>query len=225
MSTQTTPDPDPISEIWQLFKETSERFKETDARLDQRFRETSERFKETDARLDQRFRETSERFRETDEQLRRLEDLFGGKQWGRLMEALVRPNVLQLFQARGRQVRRLHQRSKAQLNGHTLEVDLILENGAEVLVVEVKSTLGVDDVNDFLHDLTEFTTFFPIYRDYAIYGAVAALSFAEEADRYAYRRGLYVVQVVGEGNARILNDDNFRPRDFAGPRASSISEE
>jgi predicted AAA+ superfamily ATPase len=197
MSTQAPQDP--VAEIWQLFKET-------DARLDQRIRET-------DARLDQRFHET-------DEKLRRLEGLFGN-QWGKLMEALVQPGVLQLFQRRGIEVHRLHQRSKAQLDGKNLEVDLILENGSEVVVVEVKRTLGVEDVNDFLDDLEEFLTFFPIFQGYRVYGAVAGLTFTEEADRYAYRKGLFVVQVIGETTARILNNEPFHPTDFDVPRAST----
>jgi predicted AAA+ superfamily ATPase len=165
------------------------------------------------AEIWQLFKETDVKFKETDAKIRALEGLFGN-QWGRLIEALVQPGVLRLFQERGLQVRRLHQRSKAQRNGDTMEVDLILEDGAEVLVVEVKSTLGVADVDEFLQDLATFTDFFPIYRSYTVYGAVAALTFAESADRYAYRQGLYVVQVVGENSARIVNDNNFRPRDF-----------
>lgn len=193
MTTQTSQDP--VAEVWQLFKEAAEQFKETDARLDQRFKET-------------------------DEKLRRLEGLFGD-QWGKLMEAMVQPGVLQLFQQRGIQVRRLHQRSKAQLNGSNLEVDLILEDGSEVVVVEVKSTLRVADIDEFLdEELDQFTTFFPAYRGYTVYGAVAGLTFAENADRYAYRKGLFVVQVMGESSARILNDDRFRPTNFEAQKAS-----
>jgi hypothetical protein len=192
-----------IAEIWQLFRATDERLRQ--------------QFRETDELLRQQFRETDERLarqsRETDEKLRRLEGLFGN-QWGKLLEALVQPSALRLFQERGIGVHRLHQRSKSQRNGETREFDLILENGAEVIVVEVKSTLRVEDVNDFLADLAQFTAFFPIYQSYAIYGAVAGLNIVEDADRYAYRRGLFVVQIAGDDTARILNDERFRPRDF-----------
>lgn len=197
MTEQTTQEA--VAEIWRLFKETDARFKETDARLDQRFRET-------DARLDRRFRET-------DDKLRRLEGLFG-TQWGRLMEALVQSNVLKLFQARGHQVHRLHQRSKAQRNGDTMEIDLILEDNSEVIVGEVKSVLKIEDVNAFLADLAEFTDFFPLYQGYQIYGAVAGLEVPADVARYAYRRGLFVLAVTGEGMVTIQNDDKFRPHDF-----------
>lgn len=197
MAEQTTQEA--VAEIWRLFKETDARFKETDAPLDQRFKETAAEIKATSANL------------------RRLEGLFGS-QWGKLIEALVQPNVLALFQARGHQVHRLHQRSKAQRNGDTMEIDLILEDSTEVVVGEVKSTLGIEEVNAFLADLAEFTDFFPLYRNYQIYGAVAGLDVPAEVARYAYRRGLFVLAVTGEGFVTIQNDQKFRPHNF-GPES------
>jgi len=174
-----------VAEIWDLFKETDARFKETDAK-----------------------------FKETDQKLRQLEGLFG-LQWGKLIEALVQPNVLQLFQERGVQVRHIFEQAKSKLNGQTLELDLLLENSNEVVVVEVKSTLRVSDVRDFVADLAEFQTFFPRYQDYRVYGAVAGLDIVEDADRYAYRQGLFVLKVVGDGIVQIQNDADFQPKNFA----------
>jgi hypothetical protein len=184
-----------VAEIWELF------------------RETDARFKETDARLDARFKETAASIRKTDEQLRRLEGLFGN-QWGKMLEALVRPGALGLFQERGIQVRYTYPRVKVQRNGESREFDLLLEDTDEVVVVEVKSTLRVEDVNDFLDDLDHFLDYFPRYKDYHIYGAVAGLDIIEEADRYAYKRGLFVLSVSGDGLVSILNNEAFLPRDF-----------
>jgi hypothetical protein len=187
-----------VAEVWQLFKETDAKFKETDAR-----------FKETDARLDKLFRDT-------DQKINRLEGLFGS-QWGKMIEALVQPNALHLFQQRGIQVRYVYERAKSQRNGRTLEFDLLLENSHEVVVIEVKSVLRVSDVNDFLADMSQFLDFFPRYRDYRVYAGVAGLDIVEDADRYAYRQGLFVLGVVGEGVVQIKNDLNFKPKDFARP--------
>jgi hypothetical protein len=159
-------------------------------------------------------RETDAQIKQMTAGLDRLEGLFGD-QWGKMLEALVQPSALRLFQARGIPVRRLHQRSKAQLNGGNMEVDLILEDGADLVVVEVKSKLTIEAVDDLLADLAQFTDYFPSYRGYAIYGAVAGLHIVESADRYAYRRGLFVLAVGGEGMVQMLNDDKFKPRNFA----------
>ncbi len=197
MTTQTWQDA--VAEIWQIFKET-------DARLDARFTETDAQFKETDARLDKRFQET-------DQEIKKLSGLFTS-QWGKMIEALVEPNALKLFQDRGIQVQYVYRRVEVNRNGQTMELDLLLENSDEVVVIEVKSTLRVDNVQDFLEKMQQFLAFFPRYRGYRIYGGVAGLDIVEGADRYAYRRGLFVLSATGDGTAQIKNDAAFRPQDF-----------
>lgn len=184
-----------VDEVWELFKKT-ESLIERIAR-------------ENEARS----RETARRFRETDIALRRMEGQFTS-QWGKMIEALVEPDALRIFRERGVDVHRTHRRSESQVNGEMMEIDLILENDTEIVVVEVKSTLKVRHVDELLEDLTEFTYFFPRYAGQHIYGAVAGLTFAEDADRYAYRQGLYVVSVTGEGLTQIRNDRHFTPRDY-----------
>jgi len=98
--------------------------------------------------------------------------------------------------------------------GEELEIDLLLVN-SDALVVVVKSTLRVDDVRKFLEDLKRFPEFFPEYRGYRRFGAVAALGINESADRYAYRQGLFVLTLGREGLVTLRNDDAFRPLDFA----------
>ncbi len=44
-----------------------------------------------------------------------------------------------------------------------------------------------------------------------IYGAVAVLEFAEGADRFARRQGLFVLGVQGQERVFTLNHDRFRP--------------
>jgi hypothetical protein len=205
-----------VAEVWQLFKETEARFKETEARFketDARFRETDARFKETDARLDKRIRETDAQIKKTTKEIRQLSALFN-TQWGKMVEALVEPNALKLFQERGIQVRYVYRRVKSQFNGRSMELDILLENENEVVVIEVKSALKVNDVSNFLVQLELFLEFFPRYRNYRIYGGVAGLSIAEGADRYAYRQGLFVLSAAGGGVASIKNDPSFRPKDF-----------
>lgn len=214
MTDQTTEQA--IAEIWQLFRATDERFKATDARLDQRFAATDakiDRLSNEITRTSAEVAKTSAEVAKTTANLQKLEGLFGN-QWGRLIEALVQPGVLRLFQSRGHDVRRLHQRSKAQIDGTMMEIDLILEDQTEVIVGEVKTILTVEAVNDFLADLAEFTRYFPSYRDYRVYGVVAGLDISQDVARYAYRRGLYVVSVAGTDMVQILNDTKFRPRDF-----------
>lgn len=209
-----------IDEVWALFKATDARIEQQRLETEAQFRETSEKFRETAEQMREtaeQMRETDERLRGTDERLRMLDGLFTG-QWGKMLEALVKPGALRLFQDRGVDVRYTYQRPEAQLNGHTMEIDLLLENGSEIVVVEVKSTLKVEDVREFLVDLDQFLDFFPQHRDKAVYGAVAGLTIEESADRFAYRQGLFVLSVMGDGLVQILNDNRFQPTDFGASR-------
>ncbi len=196
MTTQQQTWQEDSAEVWRLFKATDAQFKATDARLDARFKTTDEQFKQTDR------------------QIKELSALFTD-QWGKMVEALVEPNALQLFQDRGIDVHYTYSRVEAQVNGRQMELDLLLENSDEVVVIEVKSNLRVGDVNDFLDILACFPDYFPRYREYKIYGGVAGLMFAEESAKYAYRKGLFVLSATGDGIAKIQNDMAFRPKNFA----------
>jgi len=196
-----------VESIWTLFRETDRQFKEADRRLDQLF-------KETDQRLDRRFEETRQEIATLSAEMRAAENRFTG-QWGRLMEALVKLGVARLFRDRGIPVSQTLRRLESRRGGEEMEIDLLLVDGDAIVVVEVKSTLRVEDVRDLLDDLATFADFFPQYRGYRLYGAVAALAMEEEADRYAYRQGLFVLTLGREGLVTLLNDEKFRPLDFA----------
>jgi len=64
------------------------------------FRETDRQFEETDRRPDQHFEETRQEIATFSKSIRAAEDLFID-QWNHLIEALVKPEVASLFQARG----------------------------------------------------------------------------------------------------------------------------
>jgi len=137
-----------------------------------------------------------------------------GIQWGRMLEALVSPAALQLFRERGIDVHYTYRRLKSRTNGRSMELDIVLENDDEVVVIEVKSLVRVQDVDDLIDDLAQVLSFFTKYGGRQIYGGIAGLEFAEGADRYAYRRGLFVLGLTGDGMVQIQNDAAFTPYDF-----------
>ena len=203
-----------IQEIWTLFKETDREFKAMSQKTDKRFRETDKQFRETDKQFREMSQKTDKQFKETDKKINKLAGLFDG-QWGKLMEALVEGSVLKLFQDRGVGVYQVFQRARSHRNGRHMEVDLLMVNDDEVVVVEVKTTLKPEYVREFAEKLTErFPEFFPRYAGLKIYGAVAGLRIVQGADLFAERQGLFVLKVGGEGMTRILNKEDFDPRNF-----------
>jgi hypothetical protein len=175
--------------------------------------ETLEDIKAVFREIALRFEETDRRFAETDRALRRVErmvsDLTG--KWGKFVEGLVAPGAVRMFQERGIDVRISSQRVRASKDGEEMEIDVLVEDDEYVVLIEVKSTLGVEDVKEHLERLGKFKEFFPRYKDMKVLGAVAGIVIEEGADRYAYRNGLFVIGQSGE-SVRILNDERFKPR-------------
>ena len=197
-----------IAEIWKLFKETRQHMEETDRQM----KETDRQMKETDRQMKETDRQMKETDRRIDKRMKKLEGLFT-TQWGKLMESLVEGDLVALLQARGIRVESTYPRVKGRRNGEHYEFDILAGNGAELVVVEVKTTLNVDHVKQFLAKLGRFMEYQPVYRGKQVYGAVAYLQAEQAAEVYAQRQGLYVIRATGS-SASIINDTDFTPRVF-----------
>ena len=175
-------------------------------------RQVSESQKETDRRLQETDRLLKRHAQEADRRFRGLDELFNG-QWGKLMEVLVEGDLIDVLQARGIEVE--HTLTNVRHRGErSWEFDIIAVNGAEVVVVEVKTTLKVRQVDRFVGLMQEFTDLMPRYRGSTVYAAVAYLKADEASDSYAERQGLFVIRATGS-SASITNREGFTPRAFA----------
>ena len=198
--------------------------RETQRLLQEQIKENDLRFKETERLLKEQGLETDRRIREVSQEIqtvslkvnkeiaqvnKQIGDL-GGK-WGRFVENMVAPACETLFLKKGIPVHQVAQRLKRHLAEKTLEIDVLVTNEVHVLVVEVKSTLGVTDVKEFIEDLSQFRLFFPEYAQKDLYGAVAGIEIEKGAAKFAYRQGLFVLAQSGE-TVTILNNDNFQPK-------------
>lgn len=179
------------------------------------FQESERRFQESEKRLRETERILQESSQEVDRHITRLSKEIGnlGGKWGRFVENMVAPACETLFISRGISVHRVSQRVKQKLAHKTLEIDVLVTNEDKVLAVEVKSSLGVDDIKEFIKDLAEFKQFFPEYSEKQLYGAVAGIEIEKGADKYAYKQGLFVLTQSGE-TVTILNGDDFQPKEW-----------
>ena len=184
-------------EIWNILRELAESQQETDRRM----QETDRRMQETDRHM-----------QETDLRLRRLDELFNG-QWGKLMESLVEGDLVHLLNQRGIAVDHTLANPKKNYGERRWEFDILAVNGEQVVVVEVKTTLKVADVDYFVERLQEFPELMPEYDDRRAYGAVAYLKADGSVTVHAGRQGLYVIRATGS-SASITNPEGFTPRTF-----------
>ncbi len=231
MPTNAVPTSD---EIWKILGETSAIGKETDKRLEE-FRISQEEssrkanreiaairaIQEESSRKSSREieeirtiqRETAKEMKETTRGLKEAKALFN-TQWGQLMESLVEGDLIEILNQWDIAIAHTSTRVKQRGRGDDYEYDIIAVNGREVVVVEVKTTLKVSDVKDFLESLGKLTVRMPYHKDKRIYGAVAWLRADEEAEVYAAKQGLFVIRATGS-SARIVNRKDFKPQVFS----------
>lgn len=183
------------------------------ARATKELRASTAQLGASNAELRTSQQETDRQMKETDQKIKALSGLFTS-QWGKLVEALMRPGTVRLFQERGVQVNQMTERRTGRdRQGREIEVDMTLVDGGTIVVVEVKTACKVEDVVWHLDKLGRFKQAFGEYADWNVQGALAAMRFEEESDRYAYRNGLWVLRCE-DGITGIANAKNFQPRNF-----------
>ncbi len=184
-----------IEDIYKLFEKTNERF-------EQSRQEEARRSAEADRSLAELKKTVANTSRAVDSLTTR---------WGRFVEELVEPAIIRLFRERGIDVKETYSRAKVKREGVAMEIDILAVDETVVVLVECKSRLSRDDVNEFLEKLSKFKQGFPHYKNYQAYGAVAGIEIDQGVDRYAYKQGLFVIKPSGE-SVEIINDTRFKAK-------------
>jgi hypothetical protein len=192
-------------EVWELFREVARRFEETD----RKFQDTDRKFQDTD----QKFQDTDRKFQETRDDIKKVSESIGrlGNRLGDFVEEMVRPAAVRLFQDKGIAVHEVHRSVEASRDGDNIEIDLLVVNSTDIIAIECKSQLSIDDVNQHLVNLGKLKRLLPSYQDKQVLGAVAAMVLPDNVARYAYKQGLYVIGQSGD-HLLIRNDEKFVPK-------------
>jgi Holliday junction resolvase-like predicted endonuclease len=208
-----------FNKVWLMFQETKEqlqstkdildkKFQETRLLLDSKFQETDRQFKETD----RQFKEMIAEQKRMDKKSRALEHLFTSK-WGEIIETLVEGKLVDILNKRGIPVNQTTRRYEVKYNNKDYEFDIIAINGTDAVIVEVKTTLSVKYVKDFIEKMKMIKEILPIYRPFNIFGAMAFLNHHEQAEIYAQGKGLLTIRATGE-SAFITNPEDFKPKSW-----------
>ena len=195
------------SELHAMILATSEQMKETDRKM----QETDRQMKETDRRLEKLFRETDERINKTSKQIEETNKRYGGftNEFGKMIEDLCRPAALKIFKAEGIDIDHTYEGSRRERVGEEeMEVDALLCNRTEAVAVEVKTTCFKKDVDYFINKMKKFKKIFHEFEGKKVYAAIAAMRFANGSDKYAQRKGLYVLSPLSDGMFSLEKPNN-----------------
>ena len=185
---------------------TDRQLQETDRQqqlTDKQLRETERYLRESSERAD---RET----RELKLQLGRLGQKFGG-----FTEGMALPSMQKILRQRfGMNV--VSPRLSARRNGRSIEVDVLAYSNAdvnEVYVVEVKSHLREEAIEQIKRIMRELRDFLPEHANKKIYGILAGVDIPEDVQRRVLREGIYLARIHDEEFA-IEVPEGFKPTVF-----------
>jgi hypothetical protein len=188
-----------FEKVWAALMENREQMRETA----ERFKETERLFKETA----ERFRETDKKFQETDKKISRL-----GNRIGDLIEHFAAGNILGKFRDLGFTFNLISRNMIIEDGSRRslAEVDLYLENGEDIMIVEVKTNLTRYDVDEHLARMDKLRSWADSRGDRRNYlGAIAAAFAGEGAREYALSSGFFLVEQQGD-NVRITAPERRR---------------
>jgi len=190
-------------EIWAILREVTEGHKE--ARL---------RMQETERIV----RETSEQMKKTEEQMKRNDKKFGElhNRFGELAEHMVAPSIKEKFNALGYTFEEMSSDKRIyDASGNTIaEVDILLENGDTVMVVEVKAKPKDEDVADHLGLMEVLRRRADSRQDRRRFqGAVAGAIMSDSVRRRIQKNGFYAIEQTGD-TVMINIPEGWTPRQW-----------
>ena len=186
-------------EIWDILKENSLQI----GRLQSAQLETDRILKELSAEIKETQKITAREIKAVNTSIGRLSNRLG-----EFVEEAVRPSAVRLFRERGIDIHEVQQSITAKRDGEQLEIDLLVVNNENVVVIECKSNLSVEDVNDHLERLEKVKRLLPRYNNCNVLGAVAGMVIHDNVATYAIKKGLYVIGQNGD-HLEVRNEQSF----------------
>jgi hypothetical protein len=193
-------------DIWAILHEVAKGQKENKEQLNRTDEQIANLLiaqKETERIIKEMQRETAREIKAVNTSVGRLTNRLG-----EFVEEAVRPSAVKLFRERGIDIHEVQQNVSANRDGEGLEIDLLVVNNKDVVVIECKSNLSIDDVNEHLERLEKVKRLLPDHKDKRISGAVAGMVIPANVAVYAIRKGLYVIGQNGE-HLELRNDVSF----------------
>lgn len=174
-------------------------------------------FRETDRKIKYLAEESKERQRETDRQLRELGKQIGGlgNKFGSFTEGLALPSMEKILRRRFG-VDTIAPSVRVSRGGQHLELDVLAYANGEVnaaYVVEVKSHLREEHIQQLLEILAQFAVWFPEHRGKQLYSILAAVHIPAALRPRVLEQGLYLAHIHDDLFELEVPDD-FQPRRF-----------
>jgi hypothetical protein len=168
-----------------------------------RFEDRWEAIEKGFADIQKAHRELEEVHKETEKALKETQRIVGdlGNRFGDIAERMLVPGLLDKFEQFGFSFGELSHNVKWKEKEHNLsmELDALLENGAQAMVVEVKAKLDMADLDEQAGRMEKVRRYADLKGDgRQFFCVVAALAAPDRVIEYALAKGFYLIMPSGE---------------------------
>ena len=173
-------------------------------------------FRKTDRRMAKMSQDTDRKIQEVAEQIKKTNQDVGhlGSRIGEIVENMVGGDIVGQFQALNIAIH-AHSRDKTfgiKGTDESGQIDVFLENGDLVVLIEVKTKLTDEDVRIHIERLGKYRLFGRDKR--RILGAVAGAVVSDDVVKFAHRKGLYVIVQSGVAVEIVPTPENFQAKEW-----------
>jgi hypothetical protein len=160
-------------------------------------------FEERWAVIEQGFADIQKAHRETEKALKETQRIVGdlGNRFGDIAEHFLTPGLRRKFEKFGFTFGEVSRNVEWENKSHSLsmELDALLENGAQAMVVEVKAKLDKNDIDEQISRMENVRRYADLHSDTRqFYCAMAAMVAKKTVIEYALSKGFYMIMPSGE---------------------------
>jgi hypothetical protein len=141
-------------------------------------------------------KETRESQKETNRQIGKL-----GNRFGEVVEYMIAPNLCEKFKKFGLIFPKANSGTRVSDHDNNIhfEIDIMLENGNTAMLVEAKSKLTTEHVNEHIERLEKMRKYADLHGDKRSFlGAVAGVILTSNVKEYALKHGFFAIEPSGE---------------------------
>ena len=182
-------------------EETDRIIKETEKLI----KETTQQMKETDKRMDKKYNELNKQLG------------FMNNRYGEVIEFIVKPNMLKKFQKLGFTFTKIYPEAefRDEKDNKLTVIDLTLEDGDKIMLVEVKSKPSIEDVLDHVKRMEKVRSYADKRNEKRKYmGAIAGVVFNDNIKDFAHKNGFYVIEPSGKTFDICVPENPYSPREW-----------
>ena len=195
-------------------KEVSEQIKQISLEMRQSNLEINQKFTE---RMEISRKEMEISRKEVDKQMKQTQKQLGelGNKWGTFAEGMAIESIKKILHDKFN-IPVITQNVQKRMNGESIEMDAFGYENSTVntaVIVEIKSHLREDAVEQIERIMADFPKFFPDHANKKLFGIIACVHTSDNIKNILRKKGIYLA-VLHDEVFELYDFKNFTPKDF-----------